>query len=320
MRSNHLASVIIPAYNHEKYIQEAIYSIINQTYKNIELLIINDGSSDSTYDKICEMEIICKKRFARFDFADQKNKGVIETLNRLIGMASGEYVFLIASDDIAAPHAVETEVVFLSDHPDYALCVGNNDIIDENSRICFWDKNRNNVYDAVKADYVSLPDALAKECPEVNFLSEAFGLYSNLVLYGNHVPNGYCIRKSIFEKTGLYTKEAPLEDYWMMMQIAKHAKMKYLIDTLFYYRWHSNNTLKKFPGLYFTYKTVLYELLNAYPEVYYFKRCGEEMEEWKKKLEMRNKKIEMTPEESEYKMKNIKEAFLGIMIKGNTSA
>ena len=52
-----LVSVIIPAYNHEQYIQESIKSVINQTYQNIELVVIDDGSKDSTWQKICEMLI-----------------------------------------------------------------------------------------------------------------------------------------------------------------------------------------------------------------------------------------------------------------------
>jgi alpha-1,3-rhamnosyltransferase len=272
MKDNYspLVSVIIPAYNHERYIQETILSIINQTYKNIELCIIDDGSNDLTYDKICEMEIKCKKRFVRFDFSKQENRGIIEAVNSLINMTRGEYVYIIASDDVAAPHAIETELDFLANHSDYALCVGNNDIIDENSRRCFWDKYKNNVYDVEEAHYISFSDCLIKNYPEINFFSEDFGSYYNLIQYSNHIPNGYLIRKAIFEKTGLYTTEAPVEDYWMMIQIAKHSKKKYLCDTLFYYRWHGKNTVRNQVMGEFIYKTLFYEFqrLTGIEEVY----------------------------------------------------
>jgi len=81
---------------------------------------------------------------------------------------------------------------------------------------------------------------------------------------GNHIPNGHLIRKSIFKKTGLYVKEAPLEDLYMNMQIAKYSKMKLLNVTLFYYRWHEKNTIKNPLWGIYSYKTVLYELQN-YP-------------------------------------------------------
>ncbi|MDR2407780.1 MAG: glycosyltransferase family 2 protein, partial [Bacteroidales bacterium] len=119
-----LVSVIIPAYNHEKYVQETITSIIEQTYKNIELIIINDGSKDATWQRILEMQDVCKARFTRVDFSTQENSGTCITLNRLIEKTHGEYVYLIASDDKAAPEAIEKEYAFLSKNPDYALAVG----------------------------------------------------------------------------------------------------------------------------------------------------------------------------------------------------
>ena len=252
-----LISVLIPAYNHERYVQETILSIINQTYENIELLIINDGSSDSTYDKICDMEILCRKRFEHFYFKTQRNKGTCETLNSLINMSHGEFIFIIASDDIAAPHAIETEFNFIINNSDYVLCVGANDIIDENSFRCFWDHNRKNVYDMLSAEYFSFSDYLKKFAPDVDFLSEEFGTYYNLLISHNHIPNGYLIRKSIFEKTGLCIKEAPMEDYWMLLQISKYGKMKYINNTLFYYRWHGKNQILN-SGIKF-WETLLYE-------------------------------------------------------------
>jgi len=304
MQNNPLVSVIIPAYNHEKYIQETIFSIINQTYDNIELIIIDDGSMDLTYDKICEMEIMCRKRFTCFDFTNQENKGIIETLNSLITKTSGEYIYLIASDDIAAPHAIETELDFLAEHPDYALCVGNNDIIDENSRRCFFAENISNVYSVNEAKYTSFSFLLMQGHKRINFFSDDFGSYNNLIQFCNHIPNGYLIRKSIFEKTGLYNKEAPIEDYWIMMQIAKYSKMKYLRDTLFYYRWHGNNTISTMPKYCLTYKTLLYELLLSFPNVKEFKKHYEELEKF-----LITKK-DMQPEEFENKMRIIQKLFL----------
>ena len=62
---NPLVSVIIPVYNHEKYVQETIKSIINQTYKNIELLMLDDGSKDNSFAKTLELKEECEKRFVR---------------------------------------------------------------------------------------------------------------------------------------------------------------------------------------------------------------------------------------------------------------
>ena len=108
-----LVSVIIPAYNHEKYVQETVKSIINQTYKNIELIIIDDGSTDNTWQKIQEIKEECEKRFKRVFFETKKNEGTCKTLTKLISLTQGEFVYLIASDDRAKPKAIEKEVAFL---------------------------------------------------------------------------------------------------------------------------------------------------------------------------------------------------------------
>ena len=78
-----LVSVLIPAYNHEQYVQLTIRSIIEQTYQNIELIVIDDGSKDSTWEKISELKSECEKRFRRVDFSTQENSGTCKTLNRL---------------------------------------------------------------------------------------------------------------------------------------------------------------------------------------------------------------------------------------------
>ena len=80
---NPKASVIIPAYNHEKYIGEAIQSVLDQTFEDFELIIINDGSSDNT-----EAEIL-KFRDERIRYYSQENRGLSATLNRGLELARG---------------------------------------------------------------------------------------------------------------------------------------------------------------------------------------------------------------------------------------
>jgi glycosyltransferase involved in cell wall biosynthesis len=263
-----LVSVIIPAYNHEKYVRETIASIIEQTYKNIELIIIDDGSKDSTWQKILEMQDVCKDRFTRVDFSTQENSGTCITLNRLIEKTQGEYVYIIASDDKAAPEAVEKEYAFLAENPDYALAVGSNDIIDSDGKRCFWDKNMSNVYNEEDAKWLSFSDAMMKFGDQLDFFSDDFGTYRSLLHFENHIPNGYLIRKSIFNKIEKFTPDAPLEDYFLMFQISKYAKMKYLPDTLFYYRWHGANATIKKDMVYMSIRTQLHEIKNACPRIY----------------------------------------------------
>ena len=81
MPSDDLISVIISAYNHEKNIEECIRSIMAQTYQNIELLIIDDGSKDGTFVKMRELKPECEKRFVRVVLETQENHGVYYTGN-----------------------------------------------------------------------------------------------------------------------------------------------------------------------------------------------------------------------------------------------
>ena len=237
-----LVSVVIPAYNHEKYIQDTIKSIINQTYENIELIILDDGSRDLTSQKMSEIKPDCIKRFKRVYFQSKENEGISATLNKLTELSEGKYILTIASDDLAKPELVEKEVSFMENNPSYALITCNDEIIDSEGRLCYWDKKRNIVYDKKKAKYLTFADFLQKTS-KVNFNSNEFGTYKTLYL-GNYVPNGWMVRKDVFDKIGKYTKAAPSEDSWLMLQVSKYWKLKYLDEILFSYRWHENNTVK----------------------------------------------------------------------------
>ena len=202
---------------------------------------IDDGSKDLTYEKILELKEECKKRFVRFDLEKQENIGCALTLNKLIKKAQGDYVYMIASDDLAKPYAIEREVEFLNSNPEYGLVVGNNEIIDSNSIKCYWDDKKNNVYNINRAKYRTFVDFLGHS--NLYFSDDKFGTYSTLYIC-NYIPNGYLIRKSVLDKIKPFCKDAPLEDYYMMLQLSKYSKFKYIDEILFSYRWHNNNTIK----------------------------------------------------------------------------
>jgi alpha-1,3-rhamnosyltransferase len=235
-----LVSVIMPAYNHEKYVQEAIRSIIAQTYHNIELIVVDDGSKDNTSAKINELKDECEKRFVRVVFEHQENKGIIKTLNRLIDLSQGKYVYPIASDDMSKPQAVKTLQEFLSQNPDYVLTVGDNEIINARSERSYWDNKRNFV-EKEKALYLTFGDFF--HVNEPNNRHHDFGSYESL-LRENYLPNGYLMSTKALMSAGKYNPDILFEDWYMHIQLAKLGKMKYIPKILFSYRWHDSNTIK----------------------------------------------------------------------------
>ena len=108
-----LVSVVIACYNHERFVQDSIQSVIDQTYQNIELIIIDDGSKDGSVKKIQEMIPTCKERFFRFEFRYRPNKGLSATLNEALVWCQGEYYSPIASDDMMLPQKIEKQINFL---------------------------------------------------------------------------------------------------------------------------------------------------------------------------------------------------------------
>ena len=103
---NELVSIIVPIYNAEKYLPRCIDSLINQTYENIEIILINDGSKDSSL-AICNEYKLKDKRIV---VVNQENSGVGKTRNRGIDLSKGEYIVFVDSDDYANTNLVETLV------------------------------------------------------------------------------------------------------------------------------------------------------------------------------------------------------------------
>lgn len=103
-------TVILPAYNAEKYILDSMDSILNQTYENFELIIINDGSTDSTANLILSRN---DKRIILLE--NKKNLGIVNALNKGISMSKGQYIARMDSDDISAPRRLEKQIEFLSE-------------------------------------------------------------------------------------------------------------------------------------------------------------------------------------------------------------
>ena len=244
MHHSDLISVVISAYNHERYVQETIQSVIDQSYPRLELIITNDGSSDRTHEKIEAMLSLCEESLARVEYVNKSNEGVVRSLNLCLSKVTGKYVYFISSDDVAESNAIADLHGFLKEHLDYGLAVGDTAFIDEDGKTCYWGHAKSIVYDKEKARSCTQAEHYRRKRSDVDFDGDSFGTYASLLL-GNYIPNGFLIRKDIIDEVGGYSEHAPLEDMYLMLQISKVSKMKFLASVLFKYRWHVANTIKQ---------------------------------------------------------------------------
>jgi len=239
-----LVSVIIPSYNHERYIRDAISGIIAQTYSDIELIVIDDGSCDSSNELVKELIPQCEARFFKFTYLRQANAGLAATMNRALALAEGEYLLLNGSDDVAEPELLETLVPVLAEDASIGLVACDNYLIDDDGVRVYWGDEPVNIYDKADAKYMSYGQWMQKHNSHVELSGPEFGRYDHLLL-GNHIPNGYLMRKSCLMEAGGYDVKIALEDWPTHLRLARLCKMKYVDKLLFGYRWHSLNTVRQ---------------------------------------------------------------------------
>ena len=297
-----LISVGIPAYNHEKYIQETIKSIINQTYRNIELIILDDGSTDSTWNKIQEMKVECEKRFTRVYFERQKNMGCSRTNHKLITLAQGKYYMVLASDDLAKPNALEVEHQFLSKNSDFVSCVGDNDLMDSESNYVYMDGDRCIVGEN-SSMFFSTTLAHSKYDLDKNFGEDYKNrsdwrkldavTYEDL-WHGNKIPNMGLYRTDAIKNVDRDNVMWACDDWALHVQLLKMGKYKVLSDILGTYRLHETQQIRNNQKLIRDIRTVqfyeIYLLETKYPqyltkelyENWWFKSLKDEFDSTKK--------------------------------------
>lgn len=135
-----LVSVIIASYNHGRYIEESILSVLGQTYPNIELLVVDDGSKDDSVERIRRLQAE-----HGFDFQVQQNQGLTATLNGAIARAKGSLIAPFGSDDIMLPERIAIQVAYMQDKPKVGICAGNIELIDGDGNLHPEKKQRRDV-------------------------------------------------------------------------------------------------------------------------------------------------------------------------------
>lgn len=129
-----LVSVLIPAFNHERFIERCLDSILEDSYPSKELVIIDDGSTDSTGQRIADW-IERHRGEISVEYVQRENRGVAATLNELAARARGEYLRLGASDDYLLPGGLDTQVGYLLAHPRKWAVIGDSIVVDREGRV-----------------------------------------------------------------------------------------------------------------------------------------------------------------------------------------
>ena len=125
MNKSPKVSVIIPVYNGENYVKEAIESALSQTYKNIEIIVVNDGSKDRT-------EMICKEYKGKIKYFKKNNGGVSTALNLAIEKMTGEYFSWLSHDDLYYPNKIEEEIKAMEEN---TIILSDYDLINEKGKV-----------------------------------------------------------------------------------------------------------------------------------------------------------------------------------------
>jgi len=134
-----LVSVVIPSYNHSDYVAQAIESVLDQNWPNIDLIVIDDGSTDGSPDVIREVH----KRRGGFRYVFRENKGLINTLSEGLNLSRGEYFCELASDDYFPPDSVKKRIEFLQKNLNFVAVFGDGFLIEErNLRSSCFLKNK----------------------------------------------------------------------------------------------------------------------------------------------------------------------------------
>lgn len=202
-------SVIIPVYNQEKYIKECVDSVINQSYSNIEIIVVDDGSTDKTPD-------ILRTYGDKIKYIRQENQGPSSAVNKGIRSANGSLICWLGSDDLYMPNKIERQVEFLQN--DQSISV-------------------------VYSDYITI-DSYGNEINKVHISHPSQEKFTRMLLIRNFI-NGSTVmmRRECLDNVGFYDENLgadPDGDMWFRL-LKNGYKFGHIPEPLVKYRWHQNN-------------------------------------------------------------------------------
>lgn len=213
--SKPLVSVIMPAYNGEKFIQESIESVLAQTYDKFELIIIEDHSTDRT------LEIIKNYSDPRIHlFVNERNKGISYSTNLGTKYCHGKYIALLDDDDIALSRRLEWQVDYLEKHPEIDVLGGRSAKIDENGEFMYY---------------------------ALDPIRNAKLIKANLLFYNRKFANGTVMyRKQFVIDNNIYYKENMygMQDYKFYTECANYGSIATIDQLIHLKRIHTKEATK----------------------------------------------------------------------------
>ena len=205
-QKEYLATVMVPAYNHEKYIIECLEGLANQTFKNFQCIVTDDCSTDRTPQILEENQ----RKYGYELILNKQNVGISASLTNMAqNYARGKYLFICASDDVYTPDRIEKQVKYMEEHPTYGMCYARTIMIDDSSKIVGKDKFQG---------YLS-----------GSIFKEVFLRRFNL---------GICVamKAEVLAELGYYKEGLLAEDYYMNCKIAEKYPIGFVDDYLLKYR------------------------------------------------------------------------------------
>lgn len=211
MNEKPLISVIMPVFNEEKYLSHAISSILNQSFSDFELIIINDGSTDNS------LNIMNSFSDSRIRIIDQNNQGISSCLNKGISESRGDFIARMDADDISRYDRLKIQYEFFKNHPDYGIVGSAVNVIDTDGKR--WGKQ--------------------------TFISSDVGIRWLCLTQSPFVHPSVMIRKECLVNNHLaYSELKYVEDYDLWIKLLVHTKGFVIDQTLLDYRVHKFNITK----------------------------------------------------------------------------
>ena len=217
-----LVSIVIPCYNHSKYIERCLKSIISEEYENKEIIIVDDGSKDNSVELINNF-IEEHDRNKIIKLYTQENMGVVKTLNKLIDLAEGKYIAIVASDDELSNNGIKKRIDFLQRHKEKKAVIGNAIVINSEDDIL----KQNAAVDLFHA--------------KKKLLCNEKYLNRELILQWSVVGPCILLEKDVYSIIGKYNENYKIEDRDFYLRLIENNILGYLDETVACYRVHDLN-------------------------------------------------------------------------------